>query len=202
MTGSMRGAVCTLTAVVALTSAALLHTAFAQQPIRKLPPVPPQTDVPVIPDQPKDPTEFSDSIQLPKNNVLKDKLIAAGDYIKLQDWVEATKILQLLVEQDSDVFAQVPTKGPDGKETFVWASVKTEANRMLNRLPDDGKRYYQRNYGPTAVGILTEAKKTGDPRLLGELMKRDLHTEAGSDATHTAATYSPPRRPLPRAAPR
>src|SRR5260370_34019848 len=197
MTGSIRRAVCTLTAVVALTSAALLHTAFAQQPIRKLPPVPPQTDVPVIPDQPKDPTEFSDSIQLPKNNVLKDKLIAAGDYIKLQDWVEATKILQLLVEQDSDVFAQVPTKGPDGKETFVWASVKTEANRMLNRLPDDGKRYYQRNYGPTAVGILTEAKKTADPRLLAELMKRYLPTEADVGDAHLPAHLYPHPRHFP-----
>jgi outer membrane protein assembly factor BamB/tetratricopeptide (TPR) repeat protein len=189
MTWSIRRAVCTLTAVVALTSAALLHTAFALEPVRKLPPVPPQTDIPVLPDQPKGSTEFSDSIQLPKNNVLKDKLIAAGDYIKLQDWVEATKILQLLVEQDSDVFAQVPTKGPDGKETFVWASVKTEANRMLNRLPDDGKRYYQRNYGPTALGILNDAKKTGDPRLLGELMKRYLHTDAGAEATNLLATY-------------
>ena len=136
----------------------------------------------------KDPTEFNDSIQLPKNNVLRDKLIAAEDYIKIQDWVQAILILQNLVSQDSDVFAQVPRKGQDGKETLVWTSVKTEANRLLGGLPADGKKYYESDQGPNAAAILKAAKQTGDPKLLGDLMKRYLHTEAGAEATDLLAT--------------
>ena len=193
MTWSIRRAACVLTAVAVLTSAALLHTATALQPVVKKQPLPPVGVVLPIdvtgPAQPKDPTEFNDSIQLPKNNVLKDKLIAAEDYIKIQDWVQAILILQNLVSQDSDVFAQVIRKGPDGKETYVWASVKTEANRLLAALPPDGKKYYESDQGPNASSILRAAKQTGDPRLLGDLMKRYLHTDAGGEATNLLATY-------------
>ncbi len=193
MTWSIRRAVCALTAVVALTSAALLQNASAQKRraedvVDVLPVVPPKG--PGVPElQPKDPTGFDDSIQLLRDPTLKDRLIAAEDYIKIQDWVEATKILQNLVSTSSDVFAQVPRKGQDGKETLVWTSVKTEANRLLGSLPLDGKKYYENFKGPEASDILKRAKLTGDPLLLGDLMKRFLFTEAGGEATNLLATY-------------
>src|SRR5438105_2711792 len=103
MSWSIRRAVLTLAVVAGLLSAALLHTAHAQ-PVRK--PLPPpgnvnlQPDVALPPMGIKNPDDFSDSLTLPKDKSLADKLIAAGDYIKLEDWVESVSLLQRLIEMD------------------------------------------------------------------------------------------------------
>ena len=83
MSWSIRRAVFTLTAVAGLLSAALLHTASAQPARRTLPaekPLPPDFVQPpnTGPGPIKGPDEFSDSITLPKDNTLRDKLIVVA----------------------------------------------------------------------------------------------------------------------------
>ncbi len=137
----------------------------------------------------KDPTEFSDAISLPKDNQLKSKIEAAGQYIKVEDYVVATKTLQKLVELPEDKFAQLPRKGVDGKESLVWTSVRAEANRMIANLPPKGLEFYKMSYGPEANKLLKEARETSNVGLLAQVMRVYLHTDAGGEATNLLGTY-------------
>src|SRR5262249_12040989 len=87
------------------------------------------------PGNPSDPSEFSQAIQLPTDSKLKKKLDAAQDYIKEEKWTEAARILQGLLDITEDKFVQVPKKDVNNKETLIWTSVKSEANRMVGTLP-------------------------------------------------------------------
>src|SRR5437764_2972684 len=125
MSWSLRRAVLTVGLVTLLCSAALLPQAVGQgkvarpvqiaQPIQKVPPQPG-----VEPVQPKDPTEFSHAIDLPKDPKIAERIEAAQDYIKDADWVIACKTLQELLEMEKDVFTRVKRQGPDGKEVINW----------------------------------------------------------------------------------
>jgi outer membrane protein assembly factor BamB len=138
-----------------------------------------------------DKDEFGDSsaISLPRDNKLKSQIEAAVDYIKEEDWVLATEILQKLVSIKEDVFAKLPRKTPGGKDTEVWTSVRAEANRLISILPPKGLAFYQLTYGPKAAELLKEAKATNKPELLALIMRLYLHTEAGGEATDLLGTY-------------
>ncbi len=59
----------------------------------------------------------------------------------------------------------------------------------MAQLPPEGKKVYELEYGVSTADTLKKAKLTGDPRLLGDLMRLYLHTEAGGEATNLLATY-------------
>jgi len=181
---STRRAVLVLLAVVALAFVALEQQLLrAQKQIE--PPPGGATGTPI----PADPTEFSDNISLPKDNQLKARIEAAVDYIKTEDWVQATLILQRLVEIPEDKFAQIQRPGTDGKLTKVWTSVKTEADRLIAKLDKPGMDYYKLTYGPPAGEMLKKARETGNAEMLGQVMSRFLHTDAGGEATNLLGTY-------------
>jgi outer membrane protein assembly factor BamB/tetratricopeptide (TPR) repeat protein len=137
----------------------------------------------------KDDFGESSAISLPRDNKLKAQIEAAGDYIKTEDWVLATEILQKLVGIKEDVFAKLPRKTPDGKDAEIWTSVRAEANRLIASLPPRGLAFYQLTYGPKAAELLKEAKATNKPELLALIMRLYLHTDAGAEATELLGTY-------------
>jgi outer membrane protein assembly factor BamB len=141
------------------------------------------------PKEAKDDFGDSSAISLPRDNKLKAQIEAAADYIKEKDWVLATEILQKLVGIKEDVFAKLPRKTPDGKDTDVWTSVRAEANRLIASLPPEGMAFYQLTYGPKSADLLKEAKATNKPELLALIMRLYLHTEAGAEATDLLGTY-------------
>lgn len=190
MTWSLRRATLTaLLMVCLLGSAALGQKIFRAEkvaaPVPAVAPVPPET----VPNGKDDPGEFSHAISLPKDNKLKSQIEAAVDYIKTEDWVLATEILQKLVGIREDVFAQLPRKTPDGKDTLAWTSVRAEANRLIAALPAKGMEFYKLSYGPKAGDLLKEAKATNKPELLALIMRLYLHTDAGAEATDLLGTY-------------
>jgi outer membrane protein assembly factor BamB len=138
-----------------------------------------------------DKDDFGDSsaISLPRDNKLKSQIEAAVDYIREEDWVLATEILQKLVAIKEDVFAKLPRKTPDGKDTEIWTSVRAEANRLIASLPPKGLAFYQLTYGPKAAEMLKEAKATNKPEVLALIMRLYLHTNAGAEATDLLGTY-------------
>ncbi len=138
-----------------------------------------------------DKDDFGDSsaISLPRDNKLKSQIEAAVDYIKTEDWVLATEILQKLVGIKEDVFAKLPRKTPEGKDTEVWTSVRAEANRLIASLPPAGLAFYQLTYGPKAAELLKEAKATNRPEVLAQVMRLYLYTDAGAEATDLLGTY-------------
>jgi outer membrane protein assembly factor BamB len=137
----------------------------------------------------KDDFGESSAISLPRDNKLKSQIEAAGDYIKTEDWVLATEILQKLVGIKEDVFAKLPRKTPDGKDAEIWTSVRAEANRLIAALPPKGLAFYQLTYGPKAADLLKEAKATNKPEILAQIMRLYLHTDAGAEATELLGTY-------------
>jgi len=183
---------------VALTVAAFATLAFLQVArAQKLPAVeaaqpnvaqPPQPQ-PGQPGQPGDAIEQESNITLKRDNEKAAKIEAAQDYINTEDWKQATELLQLLLQLESDVFAQLPRKDAEGKVTKVWTSVRGEAKRLVATLPKAGLDFYKVTYGNDAALQLQKAKETGDPAPLADVMRRFLYTDAGGEATTLLATY-------------
>ncbi len=193
MTWSVRRAAAFLTAAAVLGSFALLPVAYGRRaqvktPAAPTPAVPGAPATPGGPPAPKDEFEFS-GISLVKDSNLKAQVEAANDYIQAEDWVEACRVLQKLIDRPDDVFVPVPRTNPDGKEVTAWVSVKKEANRLLAGLPDKGKDFYKLTYGPKAAGMLAEAKAKSDPALMARVAKFYLYTDAGLEATTWLANY-------------
>jgi outer membrane protein assembly factor BamB/tetratricopeptide (TPR) repeat protein len=194
MSWSLRRVVPTLGLVTCLYAATFIAQAVGQgkltepavqpaRPIQKGGPGQPP------PAPPKDPTEFSQAIDLPKDKRAADKVEAVGDYIDKEDWATACDTLQDLLQLDRDYFMKVPRKGQDGKETVVWVSVKSEADRLLNSLPKAGLDFYKLSYGPKANEALKQAKATSSAEQLTIIMRHYLHTDAGAEATNLLATH-------------
>jgi outer membrane protein assembly factor BamB len=162
---------------------------------RPVPPIIGQLDNEMVP-----PGDF-EGIQLPKNPDAQKLIAAAEDLIKesLQkpdnpQWVEAARALQSLLDAPEDAFVQLKRKGPDGKETVHWTSIRSEANRLLGAMPPEGLEFYEIRYGPSANALLSEAKARGDVQLLQQVARRYLYTKAGEKATGILGTYYLDRR--------
>jgi outer membrane protein assembly factor BamB len=190
MTWSFRRVAAVLTATAVLGSFAFLQHANAQKKLATPPPVatPGAPGAPAGPPAPKDEFEFS-GISLVKDSNLKSQVEAANDYIQAEDWVEACRVLQKLIDRPDDVFVPVPRTNPDGKEVTAWVSVKKEANRLLANLPEKGKDFYKLTYGPKAATLLADAKAKSDPALMAQIAKFYLYTDAGLEATNWLASY-------------
>jgi outer membrane protein assembly factor BamB/tetratricopeptide (TPR) repeat protein len=190
MSWSLRRVVVVLTAVAALGCAACLHSAFAQlQAVKTI-------ALPIAPVQP--PTTGSAdaaSFDLPKDTQARRSIEAALDYINAKRWPEVVEALQRILDDPQDKFAPLPRKGPDGKEVIVPTSVRAEANRLLANLPAAGLEAYKTfsKAGPKADEYLKKAKDaaTTEERLalLGLVVRRYLHTDAGGEAADLLATH-------------
>ncbi|MEO2012040.1 MAG: PQQ-binding-like beta-propeller repeat protein [Pirellulaceae bacterium] len=62
-------------------------------------------------------------------------------------------------------------------------SLKSEAERLIGRMPIEGRRLYQLRYGAEAKALLLQATKEFDTLGLADCSRRYFHTEAGHQAT-------------------
>jgi outer membrane protein assembly factor BamB len=138
-----------------------------------------------------DPDGFlKNGIHLVKDEKGRGKQIeAAIDYINDENWATAVERLQKLLEIDEDVFVRLKRKNAEGNEVYVWVSAKQEADRLISTLPAAGMDFYKATYGAKAAELLKKAKKNGDPGLLGDIMKRYAHTDAGAEAIKLLGDY-------------
>jgi tetratricopeptide (TPR) repeat protein len=115
-------------------------------------------------------------------------LADAEQLIKKEAWKEAIAILQsLLAPEKEDVFAEIKSKGPDGKEIVRLVSVRLEASRLIGSLPAKGMKTYLEEYEPVAKKLLKEAKKTEKEESYAKLSFQYFHTAAGAQATEWLA---------------
>ncbi len=151
-----------------------------------LPPLPPQP-----PGSQAGPNGSSYPIEIPTSSRHKKTIEAIQDFISDSNWEAASKYLQDLLDQE-DVFIQVTRKGPDGRDTMSWISVRKEAERLLANMAKEhpkGLEHYQMKSGHLAKELLDKAKETSDPTLLAQVEQRFLYTEAGAEATNLLGTY-------------
>jgi outer membrane protein assembly factor BamB len=181
-----------MTAVGLLAAATTLPTALAQELLLLKKQIGPGIQpVPPGPTETHDPNSFSDNIDLPKDEGGKKKqsILAIYDYIREEKWEIAIPNVQKLVDLPDDVYVQLPRKGADGKESLVWTSVRTEANRIIANLPPKGQEFYRLAFDNDASNMLKQAKESGDLDKLSMVMSRYLFTEAGGEAANLLGTY-------------
>jgi outer membrane protein assembly factor BamB len=178
----------------------LSGTTGAKGQVKTAVPAPPGIKVKAAPPAPNEQKhgELTDAITLPTDRQVRRQLEAArDDYIKGEDWANAAKLLQAILNRKEDVFVQVSRKGPDGKEKMRWVSARAEANRLLATMGPKGLPFYEVLYGGVGKAKLADAKKNADPQLLAEVAQSFFHTRAGAEATDLLGTYHLDRgRPL------
>ncbi|HEY7315005.1 MAG TPA: hypothetical protein VH643_37010 [Gemmataceae bacterium] len=112
------------------------------------------------------------------------QLAAAADYVVEEDWKNAVRLLQHLLDDKSQSLARVA--GRQGKADR-YVSVHTEAERLLAEMPQAGREVYQRTVGPRAAELLEQARKERDAELLAAIVRRYLYTEIGPSALEELA---------------
>ncbi len=116
----------------------------------------------------------------PDREVLKKlsdsrKLLAAGRF------GEAVRNLDLILEGPEDFFIE-----PD-KHAGRSRGLKAEAERLIGRMPREGRELYELQYGPKARQMLTEALAGSDASAvragLAGVSRQFFHTRSGYQAT-------------------
>jgi outer membrane protein assembly factor BamB len=139
--------------------------------------------------QPELPTEFTYDLTLPIDRKLRGKMEAAQDKVNSGEWGDACHLLQGLLEAPQDSFAPVVRTNKDGKQYISYVSVKSEANRMIGDLPEEGKKFYRANHNPTAQRLLDDGLKQDDWEQVARVAVNYLNTDAGGEAASLLATH-------------
>ncbi|MEZ6070957.1 MAG: PQQ-binding-like beta-propeller repeat protein [Pirellulales bacterium] len=103
------------------------------------------------------------------------ELIAEGRY------AEATQSLGRLMHLDDDFFFQPDESLP------THQSVRSEAARLLDQLPERGRQFYELQFGAEARNELEQALEAGDIEAIAETARRYFHTDAGFEASYLVA---------------
>ncbi|HQR07355.1 MAG TPA: PQQ-binding-like beta-propeller repeat protein [Gemmatales bacterium] len=123
-------------------------------------------------------------MKLPVDPRARRKIEEAKRFIETQDWQNAVKILQSLLNATEDNFLQ-ESDGDKGRRV----SVRAEVNRMLGSLPPEGKRFYEQQFGSEAKVALKQAKANANPQSLAEVALKYVHTDAGAEAAAWLGAY-------------
>jgi outer membrane protein assembly factor BamB/tetratricopeptide (TPR) repeat protein len=129
---------------------------------------------------------FVDRVKLLVDPRAKRKLDEAKRLIANQDWSQAIRLLQGLIDSKEDVFLQ---EEADGEGQGRRISVRAEASQLIGSLPKEGKQFYELEYGGLAKSMLRQGKVNGEPQVFADVAMRYLHTEAGLEATALLGSY-------------
>jgi outer membrane protein assembly factor BamB len=165
---------CTATWLISMT---LVQPSAPAQVPDTLPTGPPEQSEGAIPD----------AFSLPTDRAALRKLHTAEDYIKVESWAEALKVLQSMLDAPEDVFF-VPEK-PDRPKGQV-KSARAAAETMLGGISAKGLAAYQTIHGDAAQGRLASARREHDGAAIEDIARRYFHTKAGFDAALDLAMAS------------
>src|SRR5262245_54529 len=112
---------------------------------------------------------------------LKRHFDEAQKYIPEKRFSEAARALGRILdyhETPEDFFFQ-----PNANEPVVY-SLKTEARRLIGKMPAEGRDAYELEYGARARRILDKAVESGGTAGLAAVSRQFFHTKAGYEATY------------------
>jgi outer membrane protein assembly factor BamB len=138
-------------------------------------------------DEPASPA-FCDALSLSPNSKMQRSLAAARDLIAEENWDEAVRVLQGMLDQANDQFVLV-RQDDDGKTTLAWESLQRELDRIMAKLGPKGQEVYELHQGTKARDALTGAIKAGSLTGIAEVARRYFHTKAGLEASILLGTY-------------
>jgi outer membrane protein assembly factor BamB len=110
-----------------------------------------------------------------------NQLAAAADYMASEDWKEAVRLLQHVLDGKEDVVVHRKAGGT------ALVSAQAEARRLLAGMAPPGREVYEKTYGPMAAGLLKQGRKLHDREVLAQVVRRYLYTAAGPEALQELA---------------
>jgi hypothetical protein len=129
------------------------------------------------------PIDFVGELSIPVDRKARARFEAADDYIKDEKWDYAVMLLQGMNDAKQDYLMPVLRDG-----SWAWVSRRTEANRCIGRLPEDGKKFYRGTYDGTARMELETGLQQGNWDLVARVATIYLHTTPGAVAAEIMAT--------------
>jgi outer membrane protein assembly factor BamB len=122
------------------------------------------------------------TVAFPRDTRARQKLEAARDYIKSQEWGNAVRVLQDLLDANEDLFFPKNGAPTRGKPTVYSHGQRDETNRLFAGLPPKALETYNAIYGPQARSLLKKAVERDDVTMLLQVAQRYPYTEAGAEA--------------------
>ena len=128
------------------------------------------------------------NIFLPAPRGLRQQLTRAQKALREEQYSEAVDLLgQLLAAPE---IGDDSLNGVGEQDYFLGGttrsgtevSLKTEAQRLLGAMPDQGRELYELKFGADARQLLDSALETRDIQKLVEVTRRYFHTDAGYEA--------------------
>ncbi len=133
----------------------------------------------------------TDSSLFVSDRALAQRLDKARELLGQSRYSEATRFLDSVLASPQDFFFQ-----PD-KSQPVFASLKTESQNLIGKLPRAGREAYELQFGAQAEQLLVDALAGGDWQGAAEVGRRFFHTQAGYQAAYlTGCQHLDEGRPL------
>ena len=126
-------------------------------------------------------TAIGESAVFPNDRESVRLLRRSEELINEGRFAEATQSLGRLMHLADDFFFQPDTKAP------THHSVRSEAARLLDELPERGRQFYELQFGAEARNELEQALEAGDIERVAETARRYFHTDAGFEASYLVA---------------
>ncbi|MBS0260634.1 MAG: PQQ-binding-like beta-propeller repeat protein [Planctomycetes bacterium] len=128
----------------------------------------------------------------PTTRELSKRFERALKLIGEENFAEASRLLQTILDSDEDVFIRSETSAEVADQ-----SLKLKVHQLLLTWSNEGREAYERQQGAAARRLLDDAIKTHDLEAIALVARRYFHTQAGHEATYRlAADHSDHDRPL------
>ncbi len=98
-------------------------------------------------------------------------------------YADAVTLLDEILERGEDYFFKPLPDKPN------YQSLKTEAQKLLGKMPAEGHEAYELQFGARAQQMLKAAAASGDISGLEDVARRYFHTQAGYQATLLLARF-------------
>ena len=121
--------------------------------------------------------EEAGTLFLPPDRGTVRKLTQSKELIDKGRLGEAVSLLGEILSEPEDYFFRPDSRSP------TYRSLKSEAERLIGRLPRKGRELYELQYGAQARKLLDEALASGKLDQLAEASRRFFHTDSGCQAT-------------------
>jgi len=132
--------------------------------------------------------QITERVFLPPDRSIRQLLDRAEQLLNQQRFSEAVQALQTVLNAPEDYFYRPEDNAlqPGGQ---TYRSIKSEARRLIGKLPPGGRRSYDLQYGPAARRKLQEAVAAGNMEGVAEVSRRYCHTEAAEEALILLGRY-------------
>ncbi|HEY2882858.1 MAG TPA: PQQ-binding-like beta-propeller repeat protein [Pirellulales bacterium] len=130
-----------------------------------------------------DTTDNGEGVFLPVDRDVTRQWERAKSLAEEGRYSDAATLLDEILQRNDDYFI----KPQLGKTTY--RSLKADAQALIGKMPIEGRKAYELEFGARAQKLLSAAAASGDVNQLEEIARRYYHTQAGYQATLLLARH-------------